>query len=78
LIGIWQTTGRTFLFITHDIGESVLLADRIGIMTAGPAARMKVIVPVDMPRPRRRGDPAFGALYERLNVIVSEEVRGAR
>ena len=78
LIGIWQTTGRTFLFITHDIAESILLADRIGIMTAGPAARMKVIVPVDMPRPRRRGDPAFGVLYERLNVIVSEEVRGAR
>jgi len=77
LIGIWQTTRRTFLFITHDIGESVLLADRIGIMTAGPAARMKVVVPVDLPRPRRRSDPAFGALYERLNVIVSEEV-GAR
>ena len=75
LIGIWQTTRRTFLFITHDIGESVLLADRIGIMTAGPAARMKVVVPVDLPRPRRRGDPAFGALYERLHVIVSEEVR---
>ena len=78
LIGIWQATGRTFLFITHDIGESILLADRIGIMTAGPAAGMKVIVPVDLPRPRRRSDPAFGALYERLNVVVSEEVRARR
>jgi NitT/TauT family transport system ATP-binding protein len=77
LIGIWQQTGRTFLFITHDIGESILLANRIGLMTAGPEARMKVIVPVDLPRPRRRGDPAFGALYERLADIVSEEVRRA-
>jgi NitT/TauT family transport system ATP-binding protein len=75
LIGIWETTRRTFLFITHDIGESILLADRIGIMTAGPAARMKVIVPVELPRPRRRGDPAFGALYERLAVVVADEVR---
>jgi NitT/TauT family transport system ATP-binding protein len=75
LIGIWQATRRTFLFITHDIGESILLADRIGLMTAGPAARMKVVVPVDLPRPRRRSDPAFGALYEQLHVIVSEEVR---
>ena len=75
LIGIWQQTGRTFLFITHDIGESILLADRIGLMTAGPAASMKTIVPIDLPRPRRRSDPAFGALYERIGVVVSEEVR---
>jgi NitT/TauT family transport system ATP-binding protein len=75
LIGIWQQTGRTFLFITHDISEAILLADRIGLMTAGPAARMKTIVPVELARPRRRGDPAFGALYERLNVLVKEEVQ---
>jgi NitT/TauT family transport system ATP-binding protein len=74
LIGIWQKTGRTFLFITHDIGEAILLADRIGLMTAGPGSRMKTIVPVDLPRPRRRSDPAFGALYERVGALVSEEV----
>jgi NitT/TauT family transport system ATP-binding protein len=77
LIGIWQQTGRTFLFITHDIGESILLANRIGLMTAGPEARMKTIVPVDLARPRRRSDPAFGALYERLADMVSEEVHRA-
>ena len=77
LIGIWQQTGRTFLFITHDIGESILLANRIGLMTAGPEARMKTIVPVDLARPRRRGDPAVGALYERLADMVSEEVHRA-
>ena len=77
LIGIWQQTGRTFLFITHDIGEAILLANRIGLMTAGPEARMKTIVPVDLARPRRRGDPAVGALYERLAEMVSEEVRRA-
>ena len=77
LIGIWQETGRTFLFITHDIGEAILLANRIGLMTAGPEAGMKTIVPVDLARPRRRGDPAVGALYERLADMVSEEVRRA-
>ena len=77
LIGIWQQTGRTFLFITHDIGEAILLANRIGLMTAGPEAGMKTIVPVDLARPRRRGDPAVGALYERLADMVSEEVRRA-
>ena len=77
LIGIWQQTGRTVLFITHDIGESILLANRVGLMTAGPEARMKTIVPVDLARPRRRSDPAVGALYERLADLVSEEVRRA-
>jgi len=77
LIGIWQQTGRTFLFITHDIAEAIVLANRVGLMTAGPEARMKAVVPVDLPRPRRRGDPAFGALYERLADMVSEEVRRA-
>jgi NitT/TauT family transport system ATP-binding protein len=75
LIDIWQQTGRTFLFITHDIGEAILLANRIGLMSAGPEARMKAIAPVDLARPRRRSDPAFGALYERLADVVSEEVR---
>jgi hypothetical protein len=46
-------------------------------MTAGPEAGMKTIVPVDLARPRRRGDPAVGALYERLADMVSEEVRRA-
>ena len=77
LIGIWQQTGRTVLFITHDIGESILLANRVGLMTAGPEARMKTIVPVDLARPRRRSDPAVGTLYERLADMVSEEVRRA-
>jgi len=77
LIGIWQQTGRTVLFITHDIGESILLANRVGLMTAGPEARMKTIVPVDLARPRRRSDPAVGTLYERLADMVSEEVHRA-
>jgi NitT/TauT family transport system ATP-binding protein len=76
LIDIWRATGRTFLFITHDIAESILLADRIGLMTAGPAARMKAVVTVALSRPRRRSDPAFGALYEQINALVREEVGG--
>jgi NitT/TauT family transport system ATP-binding protein len=75
LIGIGRETGRTFLFITHDIGEAILLATRVGLMTAGPEARMKTLVEVDLPRPRRRSDVGFGRLYEQLNELVSAEVR---
>ena len=36
LVEIWRKTGKTIVFITHDITEAVLLADRIGVMTKGP------------------------------------------
>jgi NitT/TauT family transport system ATP-binding protein len=75
LVQIWAATRKTILFITHDIAEAILLADRIGIMRAGPASAIREITPIDLPRPRRRGDPAFGALYERINSVVSQEVQ---
>ena len=71
---IQRRTGRTVLFITHDIAEAILLADRIGVMRAGPASSIKEEIAVDLPRPRRRGAPEFGALYDRIQGILSEEV----
>jgi NitT/TauT family transport system ATP-binding protein len=68
-------TGRTILFITHDLHEAIVLADRIGIMTAGPASTLKTVVDVALPRPRARGSAAFGELYERVHQVLSEEVR---
>jgi NitT/TauT family transport system ATP-binding protein len=68
---------KTVLFITHDIGEAILLGDRIGIMRAGPASAIKEFIDVRMPRPRRRGSVEFGELYERIGQSISEEVRRA-
>ena len=51
LLRIWQAERKTILFVTHDIEESVQLADRIVVMTARPA-RIRRIVDVDLPHPR--------------------------
>jgi len=51
LLRIWQAERKTILFVTHDIEESVQLADRIVVMTARPA-RIRRIVEVDLPHPR--------------------------
>lgn len=51
LLGIWQGTGKTVIFVTHHIDEAVYLADRVLILTANPG-RTLAMVPVDMPRPR--------------------------
>jgi NitT/TauT family transport system ATP-binding protein len=75
LVDIWRKTSKTIVFITHDIAEAILLADRIGVMTTGPGAKLGAIVPVDLPRPRRRSSAGFGEMWERINTMIeSEEV----
>jgi NitT/TauT family transport system ATP-binding protein len=54
---IWKSTGCTIVFVTHDIWEAILLADRVVTMTAGPRAHIKTIEEVDLPHPRDPADP---------------------
>lgn len=77
LVQISVAMRRTVLFITHDIGEAILLGDRVGIMRAGPSSSLKETIAVDLPRPRRRGSVEFGTLYERIHRSISEEVQRA-
>jgi NitT/TauT family transport system ATP-binding protein len=51
LLRIWQSERKTILFVTHDIEESVQLADRVVVMSARPA-RIRSIVDIDLPHPR--------------------------
>ena len=51
LLRIWQAAKKTILFVTHDVEESVQLADRVVVMSARPGAIRK-IVDIDIPRPR--------------------------
>lgn len=75
---IAQIQKLTVLFITHDIAEAIILADRIAVMTPGPAARIRKVIHVDLARPRRRGDSAFGRLYDALHddLQLGEMIEG--
>ena len=77
LVQISVAMRRTVLFITHDIGEAILLGDRVGIMRAGPGSSIKETIRIDLPRPRGRGSVEFGELYQRIHQSISEEVRRA-
>ncbi len=52
LLAIHERTGKTMVFVTHDLDEAVLLADRVIVMSAHPG-RIRAQVDIDLPRPRR-------------------------
>jgi sulfonate transport system ATP-binding protein len=59
----WRREGFTAVLVTHDVAEAVALADRIVLVEQGAIA---LDVTVELPRPRHRGAPDFGALEERI------------
>lgn len=78
LARLWLATRKTILFVTHDIGEAILLADRIGVMRHGPNSNIREILSVELLRPRSRSSVDFGRLYEQVNQLIVEEVKLGR
>ena len=71
LLRIWSETGKTVLFVTHDVEEAVKLSDRVVVMAADPG-RVRDVVTVDIDRPRDRTDPAFGEYVDRVRSLIGE------
>jgi NitT/TauT family transport system ATP-binding protein len=76
LLQLWQGSGKTIVFVTHDLEEAIALADEVIVMTAAPG-RVKARYDVTLPRPRVieevRADPRFGELYRAMwNDLRSE------
>jgi nitrate/nitrite transport system ATP-binding protein len=63
LMRLWEETRRTVIMVTHDVDEALLLADRVVLMTSGPAATVGRILELPFPRPRRREDILARADY---------------
>jgi nitrate ABC transporter ATP-binding subunit len=66
LLKIWRDHQVTVLMITHDIDEALFLADRLVMMTNGPAAKVGEIMDIPFPRPRDRSRVMESPLYYEL------------
>ena len=77
LMRLWETTGSTVMFVTHDLEEAIALSDRVLVMTAGPGS-VKANFKIDLPRPRRARDirfsPEFVSIYQEIWEVLRDEV----
>ncbi len=72
LLEIWRKIDVTIVFITHDLDEAVLLADRILVLAANPG-RVAELIEVPVPRPRSAGqafEPEYRATRARLDALI--------
>ena len=61
---LWSETGKTVLFVTHDIMEAVQLSDRIVVLAH--EGRIHADIPIDLARPRRASDPEVAAVQAEI------------
>lgn len=65
LLRIWEAEKKTILFVTHDIEESVQLADRVVVLSARPG-RVRRVVDIDIAHPRDLSDPRYIELRDEI------------
>jgi NitT/TauT family transport system ATP-binding protein len=73
LIRIWQKTGKTILFVTHDIDEATYLADRVIVLSGSPG-RIVAEHRIDSPHPRRRQDAALAQTAKALREGLTSDI----
>jgi NitT/TauT family transport system ATP-binding protein len=76
LLDVWERRNKTVLFVTHDIDESVYLADRVLVLSKGPS-RVIADITVDIARPRDQIDTKADPEFVELRAEVARLIRNA-
>src|SRR5438445_12788738 len=78
LLRIWQLTPRTILFVTHDLAEAIILAQRVVVLSRRPGA-VKAVFDIGLPYPRDafalRGSADFATLETTIWQALRDEFR---
>src|SRR5436853_3847163 len=69
LVQIWKREKKTILFVTHDVEESVQLADRVVVMSKRPAT-IATVIDVKLPRPRDLDAPEYLSIRDEIFDII--------
>ena len=69
LLNIWERDRKTVLFVTHSVEEAVFLSDKVVMMTRSPG-RIRQIVDIELPRPRRRTELLLDPRYQKYVVEI--------
>jgi NitT/TauT family transport system ATP-binding protein len=69
LLNIWERDRKTVLFVTHSVEESVFLSDKVVMMTRSPG-RIRQVIDIDLPRPRRRSELLLDPRYQKYVVDI--------
>ena len=76
LLRIWSDTRKTVMFVTHDLDEAVMLADRVAVLSSGPGTVQAELV-VDLPRPRweydLRAHPRFAEVRREVWDLIRQQ-----
>ena len=82
LLDVWERERKVVVMVTHDIDEALYLADRLILMTDGPAARVGEVLSLPFPRPRERAavleHPEFLAYRRRVLDFLEHHARQSK
>ena len=74
LLQLWSAAQASVVFVTHDLEEAIALADRVVVMTAGPAT-VKSTYAIDLPRPRVTSEIRFEPRFVELSRLIWNDLR---
>ncbi|WP_407542373.1 ABC transporter ATP-binding protein (plasmid) [Deinococcus radiomollis] len=74
LLQLWETSGASVVFVTHDLEEAIGLADRVIVLTSGPAT-VKASYQVPLPRPRVLSELRFDPQFVEISKTIWEDLR---
>ncbi|MGJ5022608.1 ABC transporter ATP-binding protein [Bradyrhizobium oligotrophicum] len=69
LLDIWERDRKTVLFVTHSVEEAVFLSDKVVMMSRSPG-RIREVIDIDLPRPRRREELLLDPRYQKYIVDI--------
>jgi nitrate ABC transporter ATP-binding subunit len=82
LLRVWEQSGKAVVMVTHDVDEALYLADRLILMTDGPAATVGEIMPLPFGRPRSRAtvlaDPRYHEYRRRVIDFLDDHAKQSR